>query len=47
MTHTQQMIGANPSRATVDAAALVECIEACTACAQACRLCGDERYQHT
>lgn len=41
MTNTRRMIQTNPSSALVDAAALVECIEACFECAQTCTACAD------
>ena len=41
MTHARRMLETNPSGAAVDAAALVECIEACFDCAQACTACAD------
>ena len=41
MTYAQQMIETNPSRAAVDTATLVECIEACFDCAQSCTACAD------
>jgi hypothetical protein len=41
MSHAQRMVETNPSDVTVDAAALVECIEACFDCSQACTACAD------
>jgi hypothetical protein len=41
VTHAQQMVQTHPSGAVVDAATLVECIEACVDCAQACTACAD------
>ena len=41
MSYAQKMIQTNPSGAAVDAATLVECIEACFDCAQACTACAD------
>ncbi len=39
MTHAHRMVETNPSGPAVDAGALVECIEACFDCAQACTAC--------
>ena len=39
MTYDRQMIETNPSGTVVDAGALVECIEACFDCEQACSAC--------
>ncbi len=41
MTHAQQMLQTNPTKALVSESTLVECIEACFDCAQACTACTD------
>ena len=41
MTHARQMLDTHPSSAAMDAAALVECIDACFDCAQSCSACAD------
>ena len=39
MTHAQELLATHPRSSTVDAAALVACIEACFDCAQSCVAC--------
>jgi hypothetical protein len=41
MTYAGRMARTHPSRATLEEAILVECIEACFDCAQACTACAD------
>lgn len=41
MSYARQMLDTNPSSSKFDAAALIECIEACLECAQACTACAD------
>jgi hypothetical protein len=41
MTHAREMLDTHPGTAVMDAAALVECIEACFDCAQTCTSCAD------
>ena len=41
MTYAEPLVQANPSKPSVDATALVECIRACFDCAQACTACAD------
>jgi hypothetical protein len=41
MTHAKEMLDTYPGTAAMDAAALVECIEACFDCAQSCSACAD------
>src|SRR5918997_5866157 len=41
MAQARRMIETNPGGPTVDAEALVECIEACFSCAQPCTACAD------
>lgn len=41
MSFAQQMIQTNPSKTTMDPAALAQCIQACYDCAQACTACAD------
>src|SRR5215204_6748394 len=51
MTHAREMLDTHPGTATMDADALIECIEACFDCAQSCSACadaclGEEMVQH-
>jgi hypothetical protein len=41
MTHAQEMWETHPRTASVDAGAMVACIEACFDCVQACTACAD------
>jgi hypothetical protein len=41
MTHARKMLDTYPGSAAMDAAVLVECIEACFDCAQSCSACAD------
>ena len=41
VNHARQMMETNPNPTPVDAAALIECIEACFDCAQACTACAN------
>jgi hypothetical protein len=41
MSHAQAMLETHPTGAEVDAATLLECIEACYDCAQSCTACAD------
>jgi hypothetical protein len=41
MTHAREMLEAYPGRVALDAATLVECIEACFDCEQSCSACAD------
>jgi hypothetical protein len=51
MTHATEMLNAHPGTAAIDADVLIECIEACFDCSQACSVCaeagvGEEMVSH-